>query len=87
MSQTTGPIVAVGAITFVNQTVLNGQPINWKVPVATAGAAAMFGLGEKVWPEGFTALAYLALVTVLFVRVQKGTPAPVESFLKFTGNG
>lgn len=85
MSRTTGPILAIGAITFVNQTVLNGAPLTWKVPVATAVAAGLFSLGEKVQPDIMMGIAAVALVTVLFARVDPRYPAPVESFLKFAG--
>jgi hypothetical protein len=83
MPRSTGPILAVGAITVVNTTIVNGQDMNWKVPVATGIAAGTFALSEKMWKEGTVALAYLALVAVLFVRINPGVPAPTESFVKW----
>lgn len=87
MARSIGPILAVGGITVANQTLLNGRPLDWRVPVATAGAAAAFALIEKAWSDGAVALAYLALVSVLFVRLEPSTPAPVESALKWWESG
>lgn len=38
-----------------------------------------FGLAEKAWDKGAVAMAYLALVTVLFTRLDPTVPAPVET--------
>lgn len=84
MARTTGLVLAVGGITLANETVLNSKPINWKIPVATAIATGMFALMEKVWPDGAVAIAGVALVTVLFVRVDQNTKAPVETLLEWT---
>lgn len=83
MSQSTGPILAVGGITIANKTLLNGQPMDWKIVIATGLTAGMFALGDKAWPELSKGLAYLALISVLFVRLDKNTPAPVESLAKW----
>lgn len=79
MSATTGPILAMGGITLFNSMILNGRPYDPKVPIATGIAAGAFALAEHAWPKGATALAWLALITVLISRVQPGVPAPVES--------
>lgn len=83
MSQSTGPILAVGGITIANKTLLNSQPMDWKIVIATGLTAGMFALGDKAWPELSKGLAYLALISVLFVRLDKNTPAPVESLAKW----
>lgn len=83
MSESTGPILAVGGITIANKTLLNGQPMDWKIVIATGLTAGMFALGDKAWPELSKGLAYLALISVLFVRLDKNTPAPVESLAKW----
>lgn len=83
MSRTTGPILAIGAITVVNRNVVNGQPFDWRVPIATGIAAGAFALAERAWERGAVALSYLALITVLFARVNPKEPAPAESFLKW----
>ena len=81
MAATTGPILAIGAITMVNQSIVHGKPIDVRVPVATGVAAGLFALAERGWREGATALAWMALVTVLFTRVDRSIPSPSESFL------
>jgi hypothetical protein len=43
----------------------------------------MFALAEKGWRDGAVMLAYVGLITVLFVRIDPKVPAPVESFNKF----
>ena len=83
MSASTGPILAVGAITLGNKVILNGEPMDWRIPIATGISAAIFSLGDKLWPDLSKGLAYVALVSVLFVRLDSRTPAPVESLAKW----
>lgn len=83
MARSTGPILAVGAITVANRTVVHGQPMDWRVPIATGLAAGVLALIERGWEDGAVGLAWLALVTVLFVRVEPNTPSPVESAERF----
>lgn len=87
MAKSTGVILAVGGITFANETLIGSKPLNWRIPVGTAIAAGAFALVEKGWEDGAVALAYLALVTVLFVRSDPRVPAPVESFNKWFNEG
>ena len=82
MARSTMPILAVGGITLMNQTILNGQEIDWRVPVATAFAAGAFALIEKPAPTLAVGVAWIALLTVLLARVDPTTPAPVETLLK-----
>ena len=42
MSQTTGPILAVGAVTVANNVIFHDEPMDWRVPVATGLAAIGF---------------------------------------------
>jgi len=44
MSATTGPVLALGGITIANRVVFNDQPMDWRIPIATALAAGMFAL-------------------------------------------
>lgn len=83
MSNTTGPILATGAITIVNQTIFHKQPMDWRVPIATGLAAVGFNLAEKVWPEGIDILAWTVLMTVLLTRTDPKIPSPTESALKW----
>lgn len=87
MSQTTGPILATGALTVVNQTIFNDQPMDWRVPVATGLASMGFGLAEKVWPKGAVILAWTVFGTVLLTRTQPNVPSPVESALSWWNKG
>lgn len=83
MARSTGPILAVGAITLANSVIFHGQPLDLRVPIATGIAAGMFALAEKGFEQPVVLLAYVSLVTVLFVRLQPGVPAPVESALSW----
>lgn len=83
MSRSTGPILATGVITITNQVIVHGQPMDWRIPVATGLAAGAFALMEKGWEAGAVGLAWLALVTVLFVRTRPTVPSPVESLVDF----
>jgi hypothetical protein len=82
VSQSTGPILAAGAITLLTDVIVTGR--TWqddtKVVVATGIAAAGLALVEKASPEIAVGIAYLALFTVLFVRVDPANPSPVEAF-------
>lgn len=80
MARTTGPILAVGAITLANKSLIHGDPVDWRIPVATGITAGVFALGERAWQDGAVMLAWLALVAVLFVRIDPRQKAPVESF-------
>lgn len=87
MSQTTGPILATGAITVVNQTIFHDEPMDWRVPVATGLAAIGFSLAERVWPQGSKILAWTVFGTVLLTRTQSNVPSPVESALSWWNKG
>jgi hypothetical protein len=83
MAATTGPIVAVGAITMANRSVFNNMPVDWRVPVATAIAAGLFSLAEKAIGGAAVALAWLALAAVVLTRVDPAVPSPAESAVKW----
>lgn len=87
MSKSTGPILATGALTVVNQTIFHDEPMDWRVPVATGLAAIGFSLAERVWPKGVVILAWTAFGTVLLTRTQPGVPSPVESALTWWNRG
>jgi hypothetical protein len=87
MSQTTGIILATGAVTVANQTVFHDEPMDWRVPVATGLAAVGFSLAERVWPKGAQMLAWTVLGTVLLTRTQANVPSPVESALQWWNQG
>jgi hypothetical protein len=80
--RSTGPILAIGAITVANQSVLGDEPFDIRVLIATGLSAGIFALIEKATGDVAVALAWLALVGVVFVRLKPGTPAPVERLLQ-----
>lgn len=86
MAQTTGPMLAIGAITALNQSVINDRDFDWRLPVAVGVASGFFALAEKAAPQAAKMGAYAALVTVLFTRIN-GVPSPTESFLKWWNSG
>lgn len=81
--RSTGPILAIGAITLANQSIVNAKPIDWRVPIATGIAAGMFTLAEKAMGDVAVGLAWLALVGVIFGRIDKTIPSPAEGFAKW----
>lgn len=87
MAKTTGPVLAIGGITLANQTLLNNKPFDWKIAIATGVSAGLFALLERGWEQGAVALAWLALVTILLVRLDPKTPAPLESLNKWLQKG
>lgn len=87
MSKSVGPILAVGGITMLNQTILHGQPIDWRVPVATGFAAGAFALLEKPLPTLTVGAAWVALLAVLLTRIDGKTPSPTETLLAYWNKG
>jgi hypothetical protein len=75
-------MLVVGGITLANQTLLAKEPgeIDWRIVPATAIAAAGLALLERVSEELAVGLAWIALVSVLFVRLND-KPAPAENLL------
>jgi hypothetical protein len=83
MAESTGPILAIGAITVANRTVFNDEAMDWKVPIGTAIAAVLFSGAERAVGRSAVYLSYLALVTVVFARVDPSVPSPAESALRW----
>lgn len=83
MSESTGPILAMGAITYANAVVIHDRDpaASSRILVATGFAAGAFYLFEKAAGRVAVVLAWTALVAVLLTRVDPNTPAPVESLL------
>lgn len=87
MSKTTGPVIAAGAITITNRVVFSGQPMDWRVPIATGLTAIGFNLAERVWPTGAQILAWTALTTMILTRTDPRTPSPAENALAWWQKG
>lgn len=81
MAESTGPVLAIGAITLANRSIFNDKPIDWKVPIATTIAALLFAGAEKAVGRSAVWVAYLALITVTLARVDPSVPSPAESAL------
>jgi hypothetical protein len=87
MAASTGPIVTLGLITWGNGAILQASPepvvpFSARVAVGTGIAAGGLALLERSTPELAKAVAWLALVTVLFARIG-GRRAPVENLLRW----
>lgn len=82
MSATTGPVLAMGAITVFNQNILNDKPFDMRVPVATGFAAVGFALFERINGKLASGVVWIAMLTVLLARVDPKVPSPVETLLK-----
>ncbi|WP_371591267.1 hypothetical protein [Streptomyces sp. NBC_00470] len=87
MSRTTGPVIALGAVTVANNTIFNGKPMDWRIPIATGLLAIGANLGEKAFPQGAQILAWTALLATLVTRLDPGTPSPVESAITWWKEG
>jgi hypothetical protein len=82
MASSLGPILAIGGITLANRSVIHSEPIDWRIPIATGIAAIVFSGAESMIgtdiPRG---IAMVALVAVVFTRMDPNVPAPAESLL------
>lgn len=87
MGASTGPVLATGALTVVNQTIFNGKPMDWRIPIATGLAAIGFNLAEKAWPTGVEILAWTMFLTSLLARTDPKQPSPVENALTWWNKG
>lgn len=87
MAESTGPILLAGAITLGNQSIVNGKPVNWRVVMATPILALIMAGVEKPLPKLATGLSYIALITILFTRVDPAVPSPTESFVTWWEGG
>ena len=87
MAQSTGPILAVGAITIANKSLLaeKQQPVDFRVILGTTIAAAGLALLERVSEGLAVGIAYVALVAVLFAEIDKEAGAPAENLLRIMG--
>lgn len=100
MGATTGPIIAAGAVTLVNHTILDPNapslptlpsasrdPVTVRIVIATAIAGAGLRLWEEFMPRTAAAVAWLALVSTLLVRIDPTRPSPLENLATWYGKG
>lgn len=65
MAASTGPILAAGALAVADQVLVKGDPLPWKMVVATGFAVGLFALAEPAAPDAVKLLSYLVVVGVL----------------------
>lgn len=88
MAASTGPAIAMGAITWANQVVISpDKPADMfatsaRIAVGTGIAVGALTLVDKASPQLAKGVAWLALVAVLFTRIN-GRPSPTENLLKW----
>lgn len=85
--RSTGPVLAMGLTGIVNESVVNAQPMDWRMLIATGLAAGIFALLEHADAQIAVDLAWLTFITTLFVRVKNNVPSPAESFLSWWNGG
>ncbi len=82
MARTTGPILAIGGITFANKLIAAGE-VDIRIPVGTGIAAILFALAERVSEQLAVGIAWIALAAVCLTRVDPKVPSPAETLLKY----
>lgn len=87
MAGSTGPMVALGLVTWANGAILQPETVGdsqfkfaTRVAVGTGIAAAGLSLVGKASPQLARGVAFVALVTALFTRYQ-GRNSPVDNLL------
>ncbi len=90
MARSTGPMLATGAITWANQTLLGPSADldltkTARIAVATGLGVGILSLVEKASPELAAGIAWTMVVTVLLVRIDGKTPTPLERALTLVG--
>jgi hypothetical protein len=86
MAESTGIVVAIGAMSYGNDVVFNGQSPGEAIPVivATGIAAGLLGLMERVNKQLAVGIAWIALVTMTLVKPKSGNSL-VTNLLNVTG--
>jgi len=87
MARSTGPLLAVGALTMANATLLNDKPIDLRIPVATGVLVLVAAAAERVGGDIVVGIAWVALVTSFVARTNSDTPSPAESLVRVLGLG
>jgi hypothetical protein len=85
MAHSTGVILAVGGISFGNEWLLNKQPPNFKILLATGVAALMLGGLEHLSEPLATGIAWIALITVTLTDAGSKGNSPAQNLLNVTG--
>lgn len=91
MARSTGPALAIVAVTLANETLfapVAGTKINVNWRLLPAGAGLVIGLAalERIAPDFAVGLAWLGLVTALVVPIGNA-PTPLANVNKILGIG
>jgi hypothetical protein len=81
-------MLAVGGITLANKHLLAKTPakeLDFRIITGTAIAAAGLALLERVSEGLAVGLAYIALVAILFTRLDPQAGAPAENIMRILG--
>jgi hypothetical protein len=86
MAKSTGVVIAIGAMSYGNDVVFNGQNPTQAIPVivATGIAAGLLALLERVNQQMAVGIAWIALVTMALIPPAKGNSL-VTNLLNATG--
>lgn len=88
MARSTGPMLALTAISAGNQWIGNGNPAA-ALKVAVAGAVATGGLALAEQVPGMAPLAagiaWVALITLLLTNAAGGGRSPIQNIARLTG--
>lgn len=87
MARSTGPILAIGALTMARDVIADGHDVDWRVPIATAAVAVGFSLLERASEDLAVGLAWIALVTVTLSRTDPKKPSTAEALLNYLNGG
>lgn len=89
MAESTGILLAAGAITFGNEWIHSPASPNWRIPVATLAVSVVFAGIEKIPGAAPFAVgvAAIALVGCLLGSFTPGVPSPAQQILGFMGYG
>jgi hypothetical protein len=86
MAASTGPVLAIAAVTLSNTLLFDDGPPDWntsaRVVVAAGITAGGLAILERAAPDVAVALAWAAFATMMLVRVA-GRPSPSERILEW----
>lgn len=86
MADSTGPILAVGGVSFLNHWVGNNQGIDLRILVATGIAAGGLALLERASHQVAVGIAWISLISLLLISPTNGR-SPVANLMRLTGLG
>lgn len=73
MAQSTGIMLVAGGMSFTNEWLQTRTP-NWRIPIATAAAAAFLSGIEKVYPKAAVGLSVIVLITATVTPIHGKSP-------------